>query len=82
MSNGSGTSKKLLYTFLKVLIFLLAIYVAFLILRPLLIILLGISFWIIKILVFLAVAILVIHLFLRLIFGINLLQKIGFGRKK
>ena len=63
----------------KILIFLIALYLAYLILRPLLAVLLGVSFWIIKLVVFLAVGFLVIHLFLKLIFEIDLIYRI-FGR--
>lgn len=63
----------------KIIIFLLALYLAYLILRPLLSVLLGISFWIIKLVIFLAAGFLVIHLFLKLIFDIDLIQMI-FGR--
>ena len=63
----------------KIIIFVLALYLAYLILRPLLSVLLGISFWIIKLVIFLAVGFLVIHLFLKIIFDIDLIQMI-FGR--
>lgn len=60
-------------TVVKVVIFCLALYLAFLILRPVLSFLLGIGFWVLKVLVFVTVALLVVHLFLRLIFNIDLL---------
>ncbi|KUO67014.1 MAG: hypothetical protein APF84_17640 [Gracilibacter sp. BRH_c7a] len=63
----------------KILFFLVALYLAYLILRPLLTVLLGISFWIIKFVIFIAVGFLVIHLFLKLIFAIDLIHMI-FGR--
>ena len=63
----------------KILIFILALYLAYLVLRPLLSIVLGLSFWIIKLAIFLTVAFLVIHLFLKLIFRIDLIYLI-FGR--
>lgn len=66
-------------TLVRILIFVIALYVAYLILRPLLTVLLGIGFWVIKILVFITVALLVVHLFLKLIFEIDLIQ-IVFGR--
>ncbi len=62
---------------LRLLIFLVALYFAYRILKPLLIVLLGISFWIIKVIVFIAAALLVVHLSLKLIFGIDLLRNIG-----
>lgn len=64
---------------LKVLVFLLALYLAYLILRPVLAVLLSFSFWIIKLVIFMAVGFLVVHLFLKLIFDIDLIYMI-FGR--
>lgn len=59
---------------IKILILVFALYIAFLVLRPLLNVLLGLSFWLIKILVFITVAFFVIHLFLKLLFGIDLIN--------
>lgn len=64
----------------KIFIFIVALYLAYLIIRPLLSVLLGIGFWIIKLAIILTVGFLVIHLFLKLIFGIDLIHMI-FGRR-
>jgi len=77
MSRRYRPKSSIWVTALKVIIFLAALYVAYLLLKPLLSVLLGISFWIIKAVVFIAVAVLVIHLFLRIIFGIDLFRNLG-----
>jgi len=58
----------------KIVLFILALYLAYIILRPLLNILLGISFWLIKVIVFLLAAVFVIHFFLKIIFNIDLFR--------
>lgn len=79
MAAKNKKSNTILVNIAKIIIFLLALYLAYLILRPLLSVLLGISFWIIKLIIFLVVGFLVIHLFLKIIFNIDLIQMI-FGR--
>ncbi len=61
-------------TIVKILLFVLALYLAYVILRPLLSILLGIGFWVVKVIVFVTVALIVIHLFLKIIFQVDLFQ--------
>lgn len=68
-------SKEFWLAVLKIILFLGALYLSYLILKPLLFFLLGIGFWLLRILIYIAVAILVVHLFLRLIFKVNLLDK-------
>ena len=77
MATSGQPNRSILSNIIKVLIFIAAVYIAYKILKPLLIVLLGISFWIVKVVVFVAVAIIIIHLFLKLIFGIDLFQRIG-----
>lgn len=80
MGTSRQPSYSFWYTLAKILIFLVALYLAYLILRPLLSVLLGIGFWVIKVLVSLTVAFLIVHLFLKLIFDIDLFHKL-FGRR-
>lgn len=56
---------------LKVIAFILGLYLAYIILLPLLNFLLGIGFWIFKILIYIGAALLVFHLLFKLIFGID-----------
>jgi len=79
MSTKRQSSNSIWSTLVRILIFIIALYLAYIILKPLLSLLLGIGFWLIKILVFIAAAFLVVHLFLKLIFQVDLLQ-IVFGR--
>jgi len=58
----------------KVVLFILALYLSYIILRPLLNVLIGISFWLIKIVIFFIVAFLVIHFFLKVIFNLDLFK--------
>lgn len=80
MSNVNQSSRSILSVIVRIFVFLLALYLAYIILRPLLSILLGIGFWVIKVFVFIAVALLVIHLFLKLLFGVDLFYSV-FGRR-
>ena len=73
MNTRRAGIRNLWLTLAKIFIFLIALYFAYLILRPLLSILLGVGFLVIKVIVFLTVTLLVIHLFLHLIFGISML---------
>jgi hypothetical protein len=79
MSNKQQPSSSIWTTLFKVLIFIIALYVAFIILRPLLALLLGISFWLIKLIVFIAAAFFVIHFALKIIFQIDLIRMIFGG---
>lgn len=76
MNTKNRSSNPILITIAKVVIFALCICLAYLILRPLLGIILGISFWIIRVVVIVAVALLVLVLLLRLIFKIDILYRI------
>jgi len=76
MNTKGQSSPSIWSTIFKVLIFILALYLAYLILRPLLSLLLGIGFWFIKVIVFIAVAFIVIHLFLKIIFHIDLFERV------
>lgn len=58
----------------KVVLFILALYLSYIILRSLLNVLIGISFWLIKIVIFFIVAFLVIHFFLKVIFNLDLFK--------
>ena len=58
----------------KVVLFILALYLSYIILRPLLNVLIGISFWLIKMVIFFIVAFLVIHFFLKVIFNLDLFK--------
>ena len=78
MSTRRQVSNGFWSTLAKILIFIIALYIAYFILKPLLSVLLGVGFWVIKIIVFLTVALLV-HLFLKIIFEIDLLRLV-FGR--
>lgn len=80
MSTVNQSSRSILSVIVRIFVFLLALYLAYIILRPLLSILLGIGFWVIKVFVFIAVALLVIHLFLKLLFGVDLFYSV-FGRR-
>lgn len=80
MSANYRTSGSIWLTLAKILIFFIALFLAYLILKPLLNVLLGISFWIFKVLVFIGAGFLVIHLFLKIIFDIDLIYLI-FGRR-
>ncbi|NLI93652.1 MAG: hypothetical protein GX434_16110 [Peptococcaceae bacterium] len=64
---------------LKIIVFIVALYLAFIILKPLLTFLLGIGFWLIKVIVFIAATFFVIHFSLKLIFQFDLIHMI-FGR--
>lgn len=79
MSPTNKTSHPIWSTLLRFFVFIVALYLAYLILKPLLTILLGIGFWVIKFIVFIAVTVLVIHIFLKLIFKVDLLHSV-FGR--
>ena len=79
MSTTNQSSRSILSVIIRIFIFLIALYLAYIILRPLLSVLLGIGFWVIKVFVFIAVALLVIHLFLKLIFRIDLFYTV-FGK--
>jgi len=68
------SQSNLLRTAAKIILFILALYLAYILLKPLLNFLLGISFWLIKIVVFLFAAFLVIHFFLKIIFNIDLFK--------
>lgn len=74
MNTKRQPSSNIWLTLAKILLFVLALYLAFIILKPLLNFLLGISFWLIKVIVFITTAFLIIHLFLKLIFDIDLFQ--------
>lgn len=76
MSTKNQSTNRLVLTIVKIVVFALCIYLAFLILRPLLAIILGIGFWIIKVAVIIAVCLLVVHILLRLIFKIDLVSLI------
>jgi len=85
MKTGQKSSNSILIAAARIILFGLALYLAYIILKPLLMVLLSVSFWLIKVVVFLAVAVLVIHLFLKIIFGIDLLAgytRSGSRRKK
>jgi hypothetical protein len=79
MSTKSKLSNSFWSTLVKILIFFIALYVAYFVLKPLLNVLLGVGFWVIKIIVFLTVTVLVVHFFLKIIFEIDLLRLV-FGR--
>lgn len=79
MSTKRQSSNSIWSILVRILIFIIALYLAYIILKPLLGLLLGISFWLIKILVFIAAAFIVVHLFLKLIFQVDLMQAL-FGR--
>lgn len=79
MSKRRQSTNNVWTTVIKILLFILALYLAYVILRPLLSILLGIGFWVVKVMVFLTAALIVIHLFLKMIFQVDLFQII-FGR--
>jgi|GEM_PF-2052905 len=74
MSTKSPSSKNILWIIAKILIFILCIYLAYLVLKPLLGIILSIGFWIIKVAVVVFISLLVLHLLLRIIFKIDLLE--------
>lgn len=74
MSTKSPSSKNILWIIAKVLIFMLCLYLAYLVLKPLLGIILSIGFWIIKVAVVVFISLLVLHLLLRIIFKIDLLE--------
>ncbi|NLM21360.1 MAG: hypothetical protein GX207_06380 [Peptococcaceae bacterium] len=76
MTTSPNSTQSILSIVIKLVIFIAALYVSYRVLKPLLSIILGISFWIIKLLVFIAVGLLLVHLFLKLIFGIDLWQKL------
>lgn len=79
MSTKRQASNKIWSTLVRILIFIIALYLAYIILKPLLSLFLGVGFWLIKILVFIAAAFIVVHLFLKLIFQVDLMRTI-FGR--
>ncbi|NLL52538.1 MAG: hypothetical protein GX248_07540 [Peptococcaceae bacterium] len=76
MTTSRKSTPSILSLIIKLVLFIAALYVSYRILKPLLSIILGISFWVIKLLVFIAVGLLIVHLFLKLIFGIDLWQKL------
>ena len=76
MTTSRKSTQSILSLIIKLVLFIAALYVSYRILKPLLSIILGISFWVIKLLVFIAVGLLIVHLFLKLIFGIDLWQKL------
>lgn len=76
MTTSRKSTPSILSLIIKLVLFIAALYVSYRILKPLLSIILGISFWVIKLLVFIAVALLIVHLFLKIIFGIDLWQKL------
>lgn len=76
MTTSRKSTQSILSLIIKLVLFIAALYVSYRILKPLLSIILGISFWVIKLLVFIAVALLIVHLFLKIIFGIDLWQKL------
>jgi hypothetical protein len=80
MSAKVNPKRDILVLILKIILFVFALYFAFRILRFLLTFILGISFAIIKILVFVACAILVIYFLFRLIFGFDMLKMFGIRR--
>lgn len=72
MSKKNQSSNQILLTIAKIVIFALCISLAYLVLKPVLAIILGIGFWVIRVVVIIAVCLLVLHLLLRLIFKVDL----------
>lgn len=66
--------------FLKIIILILGLYVTTIVLSKVFTWVLGIVFAIVKVLIFLVTAILVLHFFLKLLFGFDLLRFIFAGR--
>jgi small-conductance mechanosensitive channel len=77
VTTSRQTKHNWLSNLIRVLLFVAALYIAYKILKPLLIFFLSVSFWLIKVIVFIAVSLIIIHLFLKLIFGLDLWQKLG-----
>ncbi|RNC29740.1 MAG: hypothetical protein AWM53_00358 [Candidatus Dichloromethanomonas elyunquensis] len=80
MNTRQQSSSKFWIIIFKVFIFIVALDLAFIILKPLLTFLLGISFWLIKMVVFIAATFFVIYFSLKIIFQFDLIDAI-FGRK-
>ena len=75
MTTSRKSTQSILSLIIKLVLFIAALYVSYRILKPLLSIILGISFWVIKLLVFIAVALLIVHLFLNLRYTLLYLRK-------
>ncbi|MFA6808472.1 MAG: hypothetical protein WCR27_05715 [Eubacteriales bacterium] len=76
MNTKRHPSSNIWLTLGKIVIFLLALYLAYLVLRPLLGLLLNLSFWLIKVIIFITVGFIVVHLFAKIIFDIDLFKLI------
>jgi len=80
MGANNRTSGTIWLTLAKILIFFIALFLAYLILKPLLSVLLSLGFWVFKVIVFIGAGLIIIHLFLKIIFDIDLIYLI-FGRR-
>ncbi|ADY56371.1 hypothetical protein Sgly_2078 [Syntrophobotulus glycolicus DSM 8271] len=78
MKNMSHYRSNVWRTLLKVLLLVFGLYLAYIVLIPLLGFLLGIGYWMMKILIYLAAGLFVFHLLLKLLFGVNF-SEIIFG---